>query len=164
MIHNQDDRIIQKFNLDSMSKRSPGRIELCEDLADWNGAGDAIAINATANFFAFQVVNPKHRIAAPVFIETFVLRCVTERIDEHRHEVGRSRDNFVINKRTACKASTTRSARVFTEMQPHRSIGAFRVGKRIFVIHVPVYRSDANRLSIGGKRRRCAGHGKFTGI
>ena len=145
--------MVGSFNLDSTSKRSPGRVELCEDLADWNGAGDAIAINATANFFAFQVVNPKHRIAAPVFIETFVLRCVTERIDEHGHEVGRSRNNFVINKRTACKTSTARSARVFTEMQPHGSIGPFRIGQGIVVIHVPVYRSDPNGLSIRSKRR-----------
>ena len=123
---------------ESGSKRGLGGVELCEYLTDRNSAADQVAIDATSNLFTLKIMNPKHRVAAPMFIEPFVLRCITERVDEHGYETGRSRNNFIVNKRTACKIFAAHSARVFAEMQPHRSIGPFCFGQSSVVVHIPV--------------------------
>ena len=72
----------------SRSKRGFGCFELGENLTDRNLPADPIAINATTNFFALEVVNPQHWVAAKVFIEPLVVRCFAKCVNEHRHEVG----------------------------------------------------------------------------
>ena len=125
---------------ESKRKRSLGSFELLEHLTDRYSTGDSVSINTTANFFTFKIVNSKNWVAAKPLVESFVLGWVTaERVDEHRHEVIRSRDYLSVSKRTACEISTACSAWVFTEVQPHRSIGLPCVGQSIVVVHVPVY-------------------------
>lgn len=102
--------------LRSRTKCVFGNLELVKQLADRNFSSDSVAINTAANFFAVQIVNPEHGIAAKIFVESFVLRWIAKSVDEHRDEISRSRNDFVVNKRTACKATTAGSSRVFTEV------------------------------------------------
>ena len=97
-------------------ERGLGRLELLEHLTDRNPPTDPGAINAATNFCAFKIVNTKHWIATKVLVEPFVLRCIAERIDEHRYEAGRSRNHSLVSKRTARKVSTASSAGVFAKV------------------------------------------------
>ena len=121
-------RFVRSERHGSQSKRGFGGLELLEHLADWNSSGDSIAIDATANFLAFKIVDSKNWVAAIVFVEPFEMSSGAEGVDEHRHEISRCCNYLSVGKRTACEVTTARSARVLAEMQPHRSIGSSCVG------------------------------------
>ena len=70
------------------SKRGLSRFELLQNLADRNSSGYLISVDTSADFFTFKVVNPQHRIAPEVFIESRVLRTLSQRVDKQWHELG----------------------------------------------------------------------------
>ena len=70
------------------SKRGLSRFELLQNLADGNSAGYPIPVDTSADFFTFKIVNPQHRIAPEVFIESRVLRALSQRVNKQWYELG----------------------------------------------------------------------------
>lgn len=99
-----------------MTKRGFRGPELFEHLADWDSTGDAVAIDSTTNFFAFEIVDAKNGIAAKILIEAFVLRRVAKRVNKYRHKISRGCNNLFVSERTAREITTSRSAWVLSEM------------------------------------------------
>ena len=112
-------------------------------------ASHAVAINPTTDFLTIKIVDAKNWVAAKMLIETLVLRCLSQRIDKDGHKVGRCRDDFLVNKRTACEIPAALSSGVLAKVQPDRPIRFLCNHHGLVVIPIPIDLADANRFVAG---------------